>query len=216
MSKKYKKKIILLFVIVICVVFVISAASFILSPRGKPLPALETDVLYSIVEDSDIICRLGDRFWSGLFKDMSETDKRYSHMGIIRIKDGVITVIHSEGDSGHGRDYVNEMAFEDFLKIARAVGIFRIKDDIKEKYKINENQISNLAVEYIGTPFDWKFDMTDESRIYCTELLYVILKRLTPELELTTLYVKEWDKYIIPLDAVSTSEYFSEVYYISQ
>ena len=212
--KSKNKKILILTAVGISALFFISAAVFILAPRGKPLPALETDALYSIVEDGDIICRLGDRLWSQFFKDMSETDKRYSHIGIVRIKDGIITVIHSEGDSGHGRDYVNEIAFEEFISIARAVGIYRIKDEIKEKYTIAASQLSNLAAEYLGTPFDWQFDMTDESKIYCTELLSVILKRIAPELELTSAYVKEWGRYVIPLDAISTSEYFSEVYYI--
>jgi hypothetical protein len=128
------------------------------------------DMLYSVVKDGDIICRLGDRFWSQLFKDVSVTDKRFSHMGIIRINNGQITVINAEGDTGHGRDFVNEVTLTEFLKVARAAGIYRIND-------IDGKKISDLAVEYFDVPFDWKFDMTDESKLYCTELLYVILKK---------------------------------------
>ena len=55
--------------------------------------------------------------------------------------------------------------------------------------------------------------MADESEIYCTELLYLILKRLMPEIELKTIYIKELGKRIVPLEAISNSEYFSEIYF---
>jgi hypothetical protein len=164
--------------------------------------------LFEIVEDGDIICRLGDRLWSQLFKDVSVTDKRFSHMGIIHVNNGIITVIHSEGDTGHGRDFVNEVPLQEFVKIARAIGIYRIND-------IEGSQISNLAAEYIGIPFDWQFDINDESKLYCTELLYVISKRLNPIIKLNTIYIKEFDKEIIPLESISNSEYIYEVYFFS-
>jgi hypothetical protein len=56
--------------------------------------------------------------------------------------------------------------------------------------------------------------MRDESKLYCTELLYVVLKRLLPDLNLHTVYMKGLDKQIIPPEAISQSEYFSEVYFV--
>jgi hypothetical protein len=170
-----------------------------------PQDAVIPNMLYSVVRDGDIICRLGDRLWSQLFKDVSVTDKRFSHMGIIRINNGQFMVINAEGDTGHGRDSVNEVTIEEFLKVARAAGIYRIND-------IDGKEISDLAVEYFGVPFDWKFNMADGSKLYCTELLYVILRRIMPELELKTVYVKEMGIEVIPLDAISDSQHFSEVY----
>ena len=48
-------------------------------------------------------------------------------------------------------------------------------------------------------------------KLYCTELLYVILKRIAPEIILKTVYVKALGKEIIPLDAVSKSDEFEEI-----
>jgi len=192
--------------VVIFILSIVLAFVYILVPRGKPVEILETDVLFSVIKDGDIICRLGDRLWSQFFKDFSVTDKRYSHMGIVRINDDAVTVINAEGNTGHGRDFVSEITIEEFLRIARAVGIYRIND-------IDGKIISDLAVEYLDVPFDWQFDMTDESKLYCTELLYVILKRIMPELELKTTYVKELETNVITLDAISNSQYFSEVYW---
>jgi len=194
--------------VIILTTVVLALFIYIITPRGRPVPLPDTEILSSIVQDGDIICRLGDRFWSVYFKDVSPQDKRFSHIGIIRIADGVITVIHAEGDTGHGRDFVNEVPLLDFIKIARTIGIYRIND-------IDGSELSNIALEYVGIPFDWQFDMYDNSKLYCTELLYVLLQRIKPELELQTAYVRELKKDIIPLDAISDSEHFSEIYYIS-
>ena len=175
-------------------------------PRGTPSTIQSSDRLFGIVREGDIICRLGDRLWSQLFKDVSVVDKRYSHMGIININNGLINVINAEGNTGHGKDSVNEVTLDEFLKVARAVGIYRIKD-------IEGGQIANLAIEYIGIPFDWQFDLYDESKLYCTELLYVILRRIDQKLKLNTVYIKGLGKEIIPLESISQSEYFSEIYF---
>jgi hypothetical protein len=193
---------IFVFMILILLFFI-----FIMMPIGKPIKVQQSDKIANIVKDGDVICRLGDRFWSQFFKDVSVVDRRYSHTGIIHINNGIITVINAEGDTGHGRDFVNEITLENFLKIARTVGIYRIRN-------IDGNQISKLAMEYIGVPFDWQFDLCDESKLYCTELLYVLLKRLSPNLKLNTIYIKEIDKEIIPLEAISMSEHFSEIYFV--
>ena len=191
-------------------ILVSSIVVYVIMPRGKPLKfaVKELEILSEILKDGDIICRLGDRVWSQFFKNISESDNRFSHMGIIRINNDLTTVIHAEGDTGHGKDFVHETALNDFVKIARAIGIYRINN-------VNGNQVSNIAAEYLGIPFDWQFDMQDESKLYCTELLYAILIRIAPELELNTIYINELGKNIIPLEAISNSKYFSEIYYVS-
>jgi hypothetical protein len=208
MSKMHNKKHYVLVGIIMFTIFIVSTAIFILLPRGTPVASLQAGVLSGIVNDGDIICRLGDRFWSLYFKDMSVEDKRYSHTGVVRINNGQVTVIHAEGTTKLEKDYVKEEALDDFIKIARAIGIYRIKD-------IDGVRISSAAMEYLGIPFDWQFDMLDESKLYCTELLYVVLKGIMPELELSTIYLKELGKDIIPLDAISNSEFFSEIYYVN-
>lgn len=191
----------------IIIILITAIVVYIMIPRGKPLIIQNKEFLFENLQDGDIICRLGDRLWSQVFRDTSNTDKRFSHMGIIRINYEKITVIHAEGTTELGRDFVKEQDLEDFLKIARSIGIYR-------KNNIEGSLISDKALEYLGLPFDWSFDIQDESKIYCTELLYVILKQLMPEIELKTSYIKELGKEIIPLDAISHSEYFTEIYFI--
>jgi hypothetical protein len=135
---------------------------------------------------------------------MSPVDKRFSHLGIIRINENKITVIHAEGRAIEGKDFVNEVELDEFLEIAKAIGIYRINN-------YDGNIVSSAAMEYIGYPFDWNFDLADENKIYCTELLYVILQKIAPEIELQRILQKELKKEIIPLEACSNSDYFTEI-----
>lgn len=201
---------ILLIGIIAFVILILSIFIYVIIPRGKPIAfnKIELHVFSEIIMDGDIICRLGDRIWSQYFRDVSITDRRFSHMGIIRFYNNQFTVIHAEGDTGNGIDFVNEIALEEFMEFARAIGIYRIKD-------MDGRQISDLAIEYLGVPFDWQFNMSDDSSIYCTELLYVILKRLAPEKELNRIYVNIFQREIIPLEAISNSDFFSEILFIN-
>jgi len=192
--------------IIVSALLMLALFVFIMMPRGSSIAVKSFDPLFEVLEDGDIILRLGNRFWSQVFRDMSLEDRRFSHLGIIRVYNGHITVIHAEGTAAAGEDFVREDSLEDFLSIARSIGIYRAKG-------IDGSKISNMALEYIGIPFDWQFDMQDESRIYCTELLYLILKRLEPALELSTQYIRMLGTYIIPIDAISTSEHFLEIYF---
>ena len=207
MIKTHDRKNFVLIGIIVFAVLIFTVFVFIIMPRGKPVVLIKEDAFYGILKDGDIICRLGDRLWSQIFKDFSTDDKRFSHIGIIHINNNRITVIHAEGTTKPGKDFVKEEPLDDFLKVARTIGIYRIMN-------LDENEISSVAMEYIGVPFDWKFDLSDASELYCTELLYVILKRLMPTFEFNTTYIKELGKDIIPIDSISNSECFSEVYFI--
>jgi len=181
---------------------------FIKIPQLVPDKRIKAEDISFYLQDGDVICRLGDRLWSLYFKDISPTDKRFSHLGIIRINDNKITVINAEGRAIQGKDFVNEVDLDDFLEIAKAIGIYRLND-------YDGKIISSAALEYIGYPFDWNFDLEDKNKIYCTELLYVVLKKIAPEIELKRVYQKELKKEIIPLEAYSSSEFFNEILYKS-
>ena len=195
-----------LIIITASLAIIISLSAFLKMPDNGTGENLLTDELYEIIMDGDIICILGNRPWSGILRDLSEKERLYSHAGIIRIRDDRVTVIHAEGNTGHGRNYVNEIPLKDFLDSAVNVGIYRARE-------IKGSSISDLSLEYIGIPFDWGFDMTDPSRLYCTELVYEIFRHLVPEFNFNTIYVKELGMDIIPLDSSSGSEFFSGIYY---
>jgi hypothetical protein len=199
------KKAVLISGVLICILLI--GIYNIRTPKSKQSEKITTADLVPVLKDGDIICRLGDRIWSLYFKDMSLTDKRFSHLGVIRVRPNQITVINAEGRTVEGKDFVNEVNLDEFLDIARAIGIYRIKG-------FDGTLISAAAMDYKGYPFDWKFDLSEEGRLYCSELPYVILKRIAPEIHLTTKFQKEIGKDIVPLEAFSNSDYFEVVLYV--
>jgi uncharacterized protein YycO len=161
--------------------------------------------LKSLAREGDIICRLGDRTWSLYFKGLSKEDKRFSHLGIIHIKNDEIVVINAEGLAWKGKDYVNETPLAEFIKSARVLGLYRLKG-------IDGTKISAEALTMTGRPFDWDFNLKNHDKIYCTELLYAVLEVIAPEIKLMT--VHELGKDIVPLEAVSASSQFEEIVFL--
>jgi hypothetical protein len=172
-----------------------------------PIDKNEFENIFSNIEDGFIICTLGNNLWSDYFARLSTNDKRFSHLGIIRVCDGNISVVHSAGTIKLGNDFVKEDSFNIYIANVRAIGIYKINSI--ESYKIGQE-----AINLIGVPFDWQFDMLDDSKLYCTELLYVILKSIDPSIELQTIFNNEFNCNIIPLEAISNSDYFEEIFYI--
>jgi uncharacterized protein YycO len=160
------------------------------------------DTLTANAQDGDIICRLGDRTWSLYFKGLSKRDKRFSHLGIIHRKDDAIMVINAEGRAWAGKDYVNEVALQEFITPARMIGLYRLDN-------ADGKAITGEALQLIGRPFDWDFDLANTDKLYCTELLYAVLKKTAPEIELATVHTFRRD--IVPLEAISNSTQFREV-----
>ena len=169
-------------------------------------PELTAADVLPYLKDGDIILRLGDGPLSPMFRNVSPTDRRFSHLGIVRIRDETITVIHSLGVITNRNRGVEETSLERFLRNARSAGIFRT-------LSADGTAISDKALTFIGIPFDWSFNLSDDSRIYCTELLYVVLKYVAPDITLKTVFLDTIGKEIIPLDSISNSSAFYEVAY---
>ena len=193
------------------VIFCIAITALIIQQKRQhgifqSVQYIQEDMILPYMKDGDIICRLGDRVWSMYFKGLSPNDKRFSHLGIVRIRNNIVSVINAEGLANERKDFVNEVSLNDFLKCAQKIGIYRLRN-------IEGEIISDTALGYVGVPFDWQFDMEDNSKLYCSELLYVVLKKIDLSIALNKVFMKEIGKNIIPLDVCSQSEYFIEIGY---
>ncbi|GHU80963.1 hypothetical protein FACS189468_2280 [Spirochaetia bacterium] len=179
----------------------------LIAPRRETARRFEAADIAPFLEDGDVLCRLGDRIWSQYFRKISPHDKRFSHLGIVRVVEGTYTVINAEGLAVEGKDFVNETALQDFLDSATEIGVYRLRDGAAAA-------LSAAALEFIGRPFDWGFDMDSDDRLYCTELLYAVLKRAAPDVPLATVWLNPPGRDIIPPEACSQSEHFTEVCYL--
>lgn len=148
----------------------------------------------------DIVFRHGSGFWSEFIRRNTPRDQRFSHVGIIWINNGVISVIHADGDdfSGHGK--VGVVPWTDFKRTAKRIAFFRLKLSYDERQKFVQ-----CALKLSGRDFDWKFDRNDHSELYCTELLYVALQESKPG------WLSLPDGPVIPLSLFSAPEIAREM-----
>ena len=56
------------------------------------------------------------------------------------------------------------------MKESDLIGISRLKYIDPEQFVLN-------AKTFIGRPFDWKFNLAEDEKIYCTELINLALKK---------------------------------------
>jgi len=180
---------------------------YIFTPRKLPDNVIDYLKIEPYLQDGDIILRQGDATWSAVFSDFSLTDKRFSHVGIVRIRDGDISIIHAIGNILNKARGVEVISLERFMQQAMSVGIFRAR-------YVDAALISDKVMNYVGLPFDWDFDISDDSKIYCTELLYVVLRDIAPQYNITTRFVDTLNREIIPLDSISNSHLFEEILFI--
>ena len=68
----------------------------------------KSGALAAICRDGDIVLRRGNGMWSRLFANISIHDKRFSHVGIILVRDGKVTVTHASADDLTGVGAVHE------------------------------------------------------------------------------------------------------------
>ena len=126
----------------------------------------------SILKSGDIIFRRGTSFVSRLVLNL---DKRtpYSHTGIIKTTDDEVFVVHSvPGEEPGEKDKTKIDRLNDFLRRDRAtaIAVYRLKtDDVFISEKAADAAHHHGIIE---TEFDGAFNLSDDSRLYCTELIW--------------------------------------------
>ena len=89
-----------------------------------------------------------------------------------------VYVIHSVAREVSGKDGVQSIAMDDFLKDTRVGSLFilRLKKDQETR-----DSLSIRALHYLEkqVPFDYDFDHERPDKIYCSELLHRVLLDVT-------------------------------------
>ena len=154
--------------------------------------------------DGDIILRAGSGVWSECAVDCSRRDKRFSHAGILFFENDRWMVIHSEANGliANQAGVFIEPAVS-FFNINKKFAVYRLKE--REKAA----NLAAYAKKYLNIPFDFSFVMEDQSKIYCTELIYLAMQESGITLE--TYIHPALKKRIIPVDSCNDPEIFDEI-----
>lgn len=122
----------------------------------------------------DLVFILGNGFWSQFFKNISQKEKRFSHVGIIAEKDGEPHIVHASASDFTGIGRVSIVGLKDFLKECSDFSIYRVdaNNSVRDK-------IADTVVNFIGYPFDREFDLSSDDSVYCAELIRIAVNQST-------------------------------------
>lgn len=123
-----------------------------------------------IIHPGDMILRTGNDFTSELVRQLSFTDKTYSHCGIASIENDTLFVYHSLGGEWNPDEKLRRDPIELFCNPLenRGFGIFSFKFTSQQTIKLD----SIVKAWYSkGLMFDMKFDLATNDRMYCAEFV---------------------------------------------
>lgn len=163
-----------------------------------------------LFKTGDLILRHGRGFISNAFMSLSFKEKKYSHSGIVHIENGKVYVYHAIG----GEENVDNKMRKDLLKdfcdpqYVHAFGVYR--------YDLNEGQLKqydSLATDYYskGLQFDTKLDLATDDVMYCSELIYKMLQKVTGDKDYVSVSDVKGYKYIA-IDNLYLNRHCSSVY----
>lgn len=135
---------------------------------------LRNDLPLDSLQDGDLVFRQGLSPESQAVMQLDSAKGQYSHIGIAIKDHGIWKVVHAT--PGEHPDDAKKVIIEPidtfFLSTRAAHGaIMRLRDCSPTTTR----QAATKAAEFAkrGTPFDFSYDWTNTSRLYCTELIWV-------------------------------------------
>lgn len=160
-----------------CLFFILSCKQTINNNKNEiitkvvPIELIKKiDSLKSEIRNGDIITRTGNDFTSENLRLMNIRDKTYSHCGIAFLENDTTFVYHAIGGDFNPNQTLKKEMFENFVNPHenRGFGIYRFNRTEKENL-----QLKWLCNEYyrIQLPFDMKFDLKTDDKMYCAEFV---------------------------------------------
>ena len=136
------------------------------------------DSIKPLVKSGDLITRAGSDAISNSLRNFNKKDKTYSHSGIALIEGGEIYVYHTLSGDENPTDKMMREPFDSFVNPVKknGVGIFR--------YDLTENEIQKFGEQLRfyykkEMKFDKIFDLKDDSKMYCAEVISKSLNKAT-------------------------------------
>lgn len=138
----------------------------------------EIDKIALISKAGDLIFRRIDSGGS-TFVLLADSKPEYSHVGIVWKSQNETYVIHVVPSEDSSPSYVKITSVEDYIRPATSVAVYRLKNADDKSVQ----NAAEVAYRLIGkVSFDMDFDLSTDSRQYCTELIWKIYKKIGVDL----------------------------------
>lgn len=127
--------------------------------------------IINLLETGDLALIEGDSYKSDIVK-IIDSHNNYSHIGFIVKNDNNVYIVHMSIDTG----YIEWVNIEEYLKKCNVSNIdfYRLNNNIScsEIYALLR-ELNSKKVE-----FDFSFDHQRADKLYCSELIIVVLNKL--------------------------------------
>ena len=126
-------------------------------------------IINQTIENGDIVLRREEGFVSALFSSYASKAGVFSHIGIAVVdSDGEISVLHCEMEETKEPSSVRIESIDNFLALADTFAVYRLEYPLEVRDEVvNKAMVRNAR----GARFDFDFDNTTDSLLYCTELV---------------------------------------------
>ena len=147
-------------IILFCLLFLVSCSNDTKTPRV---------IINQSVENGDIVLRREDGFVSTMFSTVASTGGVFSHIGIVVVDSvGEISVLHCEMEETKEPSSVRIESIDNFLALADTFAVYRLEYPLEVRDEVvNKAMVRNAR----GARFDFDFDNSTDSLLYCTELI---------------------------------------------
>ena len=157
-------------IIVLCIIVI---ALFYFISKKENLVANEIDI--AKIEDFDIILSKGQSVQSKLISFLKLSTEDYSHIGILIKENTKVFVLHSTPDGTQ----LNGIRFDDFqtfINLSSVSDLIVLRDknisfEFRQKLRSEFDRFKTIQA-----PFDYDFNNIENTKIYCSELVWLIFK----------------------------------------
>jgi len=132
----------------------------------------------SLLQEGDVVLRRGKGIISRLFQRMSMTDRSFSHAGILLFRNERWMVLHIIGREGADAPDLLLEPMERYCAadISDSNAVFRLTSSKELRDKVVQECI---RINTEAPEFDDRFDLSTDSSLYCTELVYKVYRNAT-------------------------------------
>ncbi len=164
-----------LVVTIALLVILISSYNF-LGKQNQTVILEKTPLKLEMIRSGDLVFRQGRGFFSELFSNIGDIDSIFSHVGIVYKGKNDVFVIHTEANEFTGVGFARIEPLSSFISNRNSItyDFYRVKD-LDNK---NETLVLETALKYVAEkiPFDINFNLKDNDKLYCSELVYKAYK----------------------------------------
>jgi hypothetical protein len=134
------------------------------------------DSAIHLLKTGDLVLRTGADVTSYIFTQFNQTDKTYSHCGLVIVENGYPFIYHSIGGEDNPDEKLRRDSASFWFSPANNLG-FGIA-----RFSFNSSQMAALqgiVYQYFKEQrrFDMDFDLSTNDRLYCAEFVYKALNQ---------------------------------------